>query len=206
MAVGKFSSEEEAIQLANDTSYGLGSGLHSNDANQCIRVSGALEAGTVWINQYNLLCNNVPFGGNKQSGIGMSKLTTIALLVLMTCRIIQDANLEVTPWTNIHLSNLCTGISEKSLTGLCKRAVKRAPTQCTLHIMDKKLMSWYQHTKICGEITILLRLSQYPGCNLLSTLKTMGHLQKLWARCHGLNLGKKAAIQGRLAGEHLYIV
>ncbi|KAL7282069.1 hypothetical protein ACG7TL_003538 [Trametes sanguinea] len=70
LAVAKFSTEEVAIELANDTSYGLGAGLHSNDASQCMRVSQALEAGTVWVNQYNLLSNNVPFGGKKQSGIG----------------------------------------------------------------------------------------------------------------------------------------
>ncbi|KAJ7368206.1 aldehyde dehydrogenase domain-containing protein [Mycena albidolilacea] len=70
LSVGTFKTEEEAISLANDTSYGLGAGLHSNDANQCMRVASALEAGTVWINQYNLLSNNVPFGGKKQSGIG----------------------------------------------------------------------------------------------------------------------------------------
>ncbi|EGN97360.1 hypothetical protein SERLA73DRAFT_184041 [Serpula lacrymans var. lacrymans S7.3] len=70
LSVGRFSTEEEAITLANDTTYGLGAGLHSNDANQCMRVSSMLEAGTVWINQYNLLNNNVPFGGKKQSGIG----------------------------------------------------------------------------------------------------------------------------------------
>ena len=40
------------------------------DQAQCHRVSSALEAGTVWINQYNVLYNNVPFGGKKQSGIG----------------------------------------------------------------------------------------------------------------------------------------
>ncbi|PCH41630.1 NAD-aldehyde dehydrogenase [Wolfiporia cocos MD-104 SS10] len=70
LAVTKFKTEEEAVRLANDTTYGLGAGLHSNDASQCMRVAGELEAGTVWINQYNLLTNNVPFGGKKQSGIG----------------------------------------------------------------------------------------------------------------------------------------
>ncbi|THH17943.1 hypothetical protein EW146_g2947 [Bondarzewia mesenterica] len=70
LAVGKFTTEEEAITLANNTTYGLGAGLHSNDAAQCMRVSSALEAGTVWVNQYNLLYNNVPFGGKKQSGFG----------------------------------------------------------------------------------------------------------------------------------------
>ncbi|KAI6035288.1 Aldehyde/histidinol dehydrogenase [Pisolithus orientalis] len=70
LSVGRFKTEEEAISLANDTSYGLGAGLHSTDASQCMRVSSALEAGTVWVNQYNILGNNVPFGGKKQSGIG----------------------------------------------------------------------------------------------------------------------------------------
>ncbi|KAG5637839.1 hypothetical protein H0H81_003044 [Sphagnurus paluster] len=70
LSVGRFKTEDEAISLANDTNYGLGAGLHSNDANQCMRVSSALEAGTVWVNQYNILNNNVPFGGKKQSGIG----------------------------------------------------------------------------------------------------------------------------------------
>jgi len=70
LSVGKFKTEDEAVALANDTTYGLGAGLHSNDANQCMRVSSALEAGTVWVNQYNMLNNNVPFGGKKQSGIG----------------------------------------------------------------------------------------------------------------------------------------
>ncbi|KAF8076295.1 aldehyde dehydrogenase domain-containing protein [Lyophyllum atratum] len=70
LSVGRFKTEEEAISLANDTSYGLGAGLHSSDANQCMRVSSAFEAGTVWVNQYNILNNNVPFGGKKQSGIG----------------------------------------------------------------------------------------------------------------------------------------
>ncbi|GLB33715.1 putative aldehyde dehydrogenase family protein [Lyophyllum shimeji] len=70
LSVGRFRTEDEAIFLANDTSYGLGAGLHSTDANQCMRVASALEAGTVWVNQYNMLNNNVPFGGKKQSGIG----------------------------------------------------------------------------------------------------------------------------------------
>ncbi|KAJ6538594.1 NAD-aldehyde dehydrogenase [Mycena sp. CBHHK59/15] len=46
LSVGRFKTEEEAINLANDTSYGLGAGLHSNDANQCMRVASALDAGT----------------------------------------------------------------------------------------------------------------------------------------------------------------
>jgi len=70
LSVGRFETEDEAILLANNSPYGLGAGLHSRDVNQCMRVSSALEAGTVWVNQYNILQNNVPFGGKKQSGIG----------------------------------------------------------------------------------------------------------------------------------------
>lgn len=70
LTVGRFGTEEEAIELANNTPYGLGAGLHSRDANQAMRVSSALDAGTVWVNQYDILHNNVPFGGKKQSGIG----------------------------------------------------------------------------------------------------------------------------------------
>nr|GAT54025.1 NAD-aldehyde dehydrogenase [Mycena chlorophos] len=78
LCVGTFKTEEEAIRLANDTTYGLGAGLHSTDANQCMRVSSALEAGTVWVNSYNILSNNTPFGGKKQSGFGR-ELGSLAL-------------------------------------------------------------------------------------------------------------------------------
>ncbi|KAH8925296.1 NAD-aldehyde dehydrogenase [Atractiella rhizophila] len=70
VVVGKFTNEEEAIELANDTTYGLAAAVHSNDHSQVIRVTERLEAGTVWVNQYGALYNNVPFGGYKQSGIG----------------------------------------------------------------------------------------------------------------------------------------
>ncbi|KAH9846702.1 NAD-aldehyde dehydrogenase [Lenzites betulinus] len=70
LVVAKFSTEKEAIELANDTIYGLAAGLHSNDVNQCMRVTQALDAGMVWVNQNNVLSNGAPFGGKKQSGIG----------------------------------------------------------------------------------------------------------------------------------------
>lgn len=68
--VSKFKTEEEGIALANDTTYGLAAAIHSNDHKQVTRVSGALQAGTVWCNQYALLHAGVPFGGFKMSGIG----------------------------------------------------------------------------------------------------------------------------------------
>ncbi|KAJ9093393.1 hypothetical protein QFC21_006423 [Naganishia friedmannii] len=70
IVVSKFETEEEAIHLANDTTYGLAAAVFTNDAKQSMRVSGALEAGTVWVNSYALLHVQAPFGGFKQSGTG----------------------------------------------------------------------------------------------------------------------------------------
>lgn len=70
LSVQSFTSEEEAICKANDTPYGLGAGVFSQNASQCMRVVHQLQAGTVWCNQYMALSNAVPFGGFKQSGFG----------------------------------------------------------------------------------------------------------------------------------------
>lgn len=70
LAVIPFDTEEEAIQMANDTEYGLAAGIFSENGGRCIRLSSALQAGTLWINSYALLSNAIPFGGFKQSGIG----------------------------------------------------------------------------------------------------------------------------------------
>ncbi|EOO03604.1 putative aldehyde dehydrogenase protein [Phaeoacremonium minimum UCRPA7] len=69
-AIAKFKSEDEVIALGNDSSYGLAAAVHTNDLNTAIRVSNALHAGTVWVNCYNMLHHQLPFGGYKESGIG----------------------------------------------------------------------------------------------------------------------------------------
>ncbi|KAK0389166.1 hypothetical protein NLU13_2741 [Sarocladium strictum] len=69
-AVAKFKTEEEAIQLGNKTCYGLASAVHTKDLNTSVRVAKALKAGTVWVNCYNMINEQVPFGGYKESGIG----------------------------------------------------------------------------------------------------------------------------------------
>ena len=66
----KFKTEEEVIQLANDSEYGLGGGVWTRDINRALRVSRALETGRVWVNCYNRLPAGAPFGGYKTSGIG----------------------------------------------------------------------------------------------------------------------------------------
>lgn len=64
-----FDDEDEAIKLANDTDYGLGAGVYTNDIGRAFRVAKAVRAGTVGINEYTVM-PNVPFGGFKTSGIG----------------------------------------------------------------------------------------------------------------------------------------
>ncbi|KAM0444326.1 hypothetical protein ACHAO4_010278 [Trichoderma viride] len=69
-AIQKFKDEEEAIKIGNNSNYGLAAAIHTSNINTAIRVSNALQAGTVWINQYNMLSYQTPFGGYKESGIG----------------------------------------------------------------------------------------------------------------------------------------
>ncbi|PSS22027.1 hypothetical protein M430DRAFT_136846 [Amorphotheca resinae ATCC 22711] len=69
-SIAKFDTEEEIIKTANNSIYGLASGIHTKDLNTAIRVANGLRAGTVWINQYNMLHHQIPFGGYKESGMG----------------------------------------------------------------------------------------------------------------------------------------
>ncbi|KAK4223178.1 aldehyde dehydrogenase domain-containing protein [Podospora fimiseda] len=69
-AIAKFDTEEEVLHQAHDTIYGLAAAVHTKDLNTAIRVSNALRAGTVWVNCYNYLHHQAPFGGFAQSGIG----------------------------------------------------------------------------------------------------------------------------------------
>ncbi|WP_298563048.1 aldehyde dehydrogenase [uncultured Aliiroseovarius sp.] len=70
VSVTTFKDEEEALQIANDTMYGLGAGVWSRDANRCYRFGRAIEAGRVWVNNYHAYPAHAAFGGYKQSGIG----------------------------------------------------------------------------------------------------------------------------------------
>jgi aldehyde dehydrogenase (NAD+) len=65
-----FHTEEEAIRMANDTSYGLAAGIWTRDIRRAHRVAHAVRAGNIWINSYRTLSFNTPFGGYKMSGIG----------------------------------------------------------------------------------------------------------------------------------------
>jgi len=70
LCVIKFKDEDEVIKMANDTEYGLAGAVWTKDINRALRVSKSIEAGRIWINNYNNLPAHTPFGGYKKSGIG----------------------------------------------------------------------------------------------------------------------------------------
>ncbi|RMD39651.1 hypothetical protein DV735_g5492, partial [Chaetothyriales sp. CBS 134920] len=70
VVIAKFKDEEEALKLANNTTYGLGSAVFTQNIERAHRVASKLEAGMVWINSSQDSDFRVPFGGVKQSGIG----------------------------------------------------------------------------------------------------------------------------------------
>jgi aldehyde dehydrogenase (NAD+) len=70
LSVLRFSEEDEAVELANDTRYGLAAGLWTSDVQRVFRMSKRLRAGTVWVNAYRTLNYAMPFGGVNASGFG----------------------------------------------------------------------------------------------------------------------------------------
>ena len=65
-----FKTEEDVIAMANDSVYGLGGAVWTQDINRAIRVARAVRTGRMWVNTYNSIPAGAPFGGYKQSGIG----------------------------------------------------------------------------------------------------------------------------------------
>jgi acyl-CoA reductase-like NAD-dependent aldehyde dehydrogenase len=65
-----FRTEEEVVQLANNTEYGLMSGVFTSNLSRALRVSAHLDSGVVGVNCVSYMNMQVPFGGRKQSGIG----------------------------------------------------------------------------------------------------------------------------------------
>ena len=70
VAISKFTDEADVLRQANDTVYGLACAVFSRDISRALNVAHSLKAGTAWVNCYNMLNSQVPFGGFKQSGIG----------------------------------------------------------------------------------------------------------------------------------------
>ncbi|KAG1447039.1 hypothetical protein G6F56_009387 [Rhizopus delemar] len=70
VAIGTFKTVEEAIELANDSDYGLAGGVYTKDIDTATKVTSEVKAGTMWINCYDVFDQSTPFGGYKQSGFG----------------------------------------------------------------------------------------------------------------------------------------
>lgn len=70
MSVLDFEDEEDVVRRANDTEFGLSAGIFTNDLTRAHRVIAQLQAGTCWINHYNITPIELPFGGMKMSGLG----------------------------------------------------------------------------------------------------------------------------------------
>ena len=73
LSIIPFETEDEAIAIANETKYGLASGIWTTDLSRALRVSRAITAGTVWINTYRAIAVQAPFGGFKDSGYGRER-------------------------------------------------------------------------------------------------------------------------------------
>ena len=70
LAVTTFKDEAEALEIANDTMYGLGAGVWTRDGSRAFRMGRAIQAGRVWTNCYHLYPADAAFGGYKVSGVG----------------------------------------------------------------------------------------------------------------------------------------
>ena len=73
LSVIPFDTEEEAIEIANDTNFGLASGIWTQSLNRMHRVSAELRTGMVWVNTYRAVAAQTPFGGVKDSGYGRER-------------------------------------------------------------------------------------------------------------------------------------
>ncbi len=93
LVVQKFSTEEEAIRLANGTRFGLAGAVWTLDVNRAVRVAREIKAGTVWVNTFNKFYTEVEFGGYKASGIGR----THGEEAMLECTEIKHINFDIKP-------------------------------------------------------------------------------------------------------------
>ncbi|MGC9317234.1 MAG: aldehyde dehydrogenase family protein [Armatimonadota bacterium] len=93
-----FEDEADAIAIANDTPYGLGSGVFTTDADRAQRMARALQSGTVYVNTYNQVYPQSPFPGWKQSGTGVERGVRGLLTYTRYKNVIWDISGEAIPW------------------------------------------------------------------------------------------------------------
>ena len=95
----KFVTDEEAVTMANGVKYGLAGSVWTTDVRRAMRMTAAIQAGTVWINDHMPLVSECPHGGFKQSGIGKD----MSHYALEECTIVKHVMFEtdgavVKPW------------------------------------------------------------------------------------------------------------
>jgi len=73
LSILPFDTEDEAIEIGNDTKYGLASGIWTTNLARAMRVSSAIRSGSVWVNTYRAVAVQAPFGGFKDSGFGRER-------------------------------------------------------------------------------------------------------------------------------------
>lgn len=78
--LARFETEEEAIEMVNDTDYGLANSVWTNDADRAARVAESMVAGSSWINAHNVFAHGVPYGGVNKSGLGGGVLSIETLM------------------------------------------------------------------------------------------------------------------------------
>jgi acyl-CoA reductase-like NAD-dependent aldehyde dehydrogenase len=96
LSIMRFSTEEEAIEIANSTQYGLASAVWTKDIYKATRVSRALQAGIVWVNDYMDISAGGPFGGYKKSGFGR-EINKMAIDYYSNTKNINISSDETTP-------------------------------------------------------------------------------------------------------------
>jgi aldehyde dehydrogenase (NAD+) len=108
LSVIKYSDVEDAIDMANDSCYGLSAGVWTGDPIAAQSVSHRLEAGTVWVNDWHAISGDMSFGGIKQSGYG---------------REINIASMEGYLETKNYVTSFETDPNAKAMYGLVHRSV-----------------------------------------------------------------------------------
>lgn len=98
ISVIRFKDEEDAIRQANDTMYGLASGIWSNDLKRVHRMIPKLNAGTVYVNTFSMLDSVAPFGGNKGSGFGRELGVEAMNMYTQTKSVWMDLNEKHMNW------------------------------------------------------------------------------------------------------------
>lgn len=95
LSVIRFQDEEEAIEIANDTLYGLASGVWTQSMKRAFKVANAMQSGTVWVNTYRTASYIMPFGGYKRSGMGREGGITAVQAYLQTKSVWLNTGAEV---------------------------------------------------------------------------------------------------------------